>query len=527
MKILITEKIAPQGVDLLRQVGEVEIRLKPQPEELLASIRDAGVLLVRSQTQVTRAVIEAGPELKVIGRCGVGVDNIDLDAATKRGIIVVNSPWGNTIAAAELTIALLCAISRHLVPAALSLREGKWDRSRFMGLEITGKTLGLVGLGRVGSEVARRALGLGLRVIAYDVMVAPDRAAALGVEWVDLETLLQTADYVSLHVPLTGDTRHLIGREELARMKPTAYLINCARGGVVDETALLEALQNHQLAGAALDVWEQEPPGDNPLLKLDNVLPTPHLGASTWEAQENVAIDVARQVVEVLQGRPVAGAVNIPALTPEIFSYLQPFLTLAEKIGLLQAQLAEGRLERVELSYSGDLAEHDVSMLTRAFLRGLLGWQLGAQAINFVNALAVAEDFGVDVSERKRPTSRDYTSLIAAQVVTESARHSASGTVFGQHDLRIVELDGYHVHVAPEGLSIVFSNMDRPGVIGQVGTILGNAQINIAGMQVGRESVGGHAVTVLNVDNPVPPEVQEELRRAEGMLWVKLVDFGV
>lgn len=524
--ILVTEKISDKGLEILRQGEEVRVEITPSGDRLVTLMREAVALLVRSQVKVTAEAIEAAPYLKIIGRCGAGVDNIDLAAATKRGILVVNSPEGNTIAAAEHTIAVMLALLRRIPAADASLRRGEWARSRFIGTEIAGKVLGIIGLGRIGSEVARRAQGLGLRPIASDPLVTPERARSVGVELLPLEAVLEQADVITLHLPLTRQTHHLLGAAQLALMKPTAYLINCARGGIVDEAALEEALRSGRLAGAAIDVWEKEPPGPHPLLQLENVVATPHLAASTHEAQENVAVDVARQVVAALQGRPVTSAVNIPALTPEAYAQMEPYLTLADKLGSFLAQLADGRLQRVELSYSGGPLPENAELLTRTFIRSLLSPSLGQYTINFVNALLIAEERGITVVQRPRSKGGDYTHLIAAKVVTDGGTHSAAGTIFGQRDLRIVLLDGYRVNIVPEGLILVFSNVDKPGVIGRVGTILGNAQVNIAGMQVGRQTPGGEAVTVINVDQPVPPKVQQEIAQAEGLVWLKLADFG-
>jgi len=524
--ILVAEKISEKGLEILGQAGEVRVEINPPFDHLRALVAEAVALVVRSQVKVTREVIEAASRLKIIGRCGAGVDNIDLAAATQRGILVVNSPGGNTIAAAEHTIALMLSLLRRIPIADASLRRGEWNRSRFIGTEVVGKTLGIIGLGRIGSEVARRAQGLGLRTIASDPLVAPERARSAGVELLPLETVLEQADIVTLHLPLTRQTRHLLGADQLARMKPTAYLINCARGGIVDEAALVEALRAGRLAGAAVDVWEKEPPGDHPLLQLENVVVTPHLGASTREAQDSVAMDVAQQVVAALQGRPVTSPVNIPALTPEAYAQMEPYLTLADKLGSFLAQLSDGRLQRVELSYSGGALPENAELLTRTFIRSLLAPSLGQHTINFVNALLIAEERGITVVQRPRSEAGDYTHLIAVEVVTDQGSHSAAGTVFGQRDLRIVWLDGYRVNIVPEGLILVFSNIDKPGVIGRVGTILGNAQVNIAGMQVGRRTPGGEAVTVINVDQPVAPAVQQEIAQAEGLVWLKLADFG-
>lgn len=525
-RVLVADAIAPEGIRVLEEEGfEVEVRLGLSEEELVRLIPDYDALLVRSGVRVTRPILEAGRRLQVVGRCGVGVENIDVEAATERGILVINSPGGNTIAAAEHTWALMLALARRIPEAVQSLRSHRWERSRFMGIELHGKTLGIIGFGRIGSEVARRARAFQMRVLAYDPWVSPERVRQLGGELTHLETLLREADFVTLHVPLTPETRHLINAERLALMKPTAYLINCARGEVVDEEALAAALREGRLAGAALDVWSQEPPFESPLLALPQVLPTPHLGASTVEAQTKVAVDVAEQVVAVLRGGLPRTPVNLPAVPPEVLYRLQPYMRLAEKLGLLLIRLAPGAVRQVEMHYYGEALREEVQPITRAFLQGLLQPILEVP-VNLVNAEHIARQRGIDVIERIHAEESLYTNLVRAFLHTEAGLCSAGGTVVGEGELRIVYLDDYPIYLEPRGYVLLVHNYDQPGAIGRIGTVLGNAGINIANMQVGRLVRGEQAVMVLNLDEPVPMEVLQEVQAGPRIISARLIDFG-
>lgn len=529
MKVLVTEPISENGLEILRQAAPVDVRLDLSSDELVAAIRDYSVLIVRSATQVTAQVIEAAEGLKIIGRCGVGVDNIDVEAATRRGVLVVNSPYGNTQAAAEQTIALLCALARNLTAAAASLAAGEWNRSRFVGTELHDKTLGIVGFGKIGSEVARRAHGLGMRVIVHDPLLNAERARMHNVTVVPLEELLAQSDFASFHVPLNRHTQYLLNAERIALMKPTARIINCARGGVVDELALAEALRAGRLAGAAIDVWEHEPPlGEHrsPLLDAPNVIATPHLGASTAEAQEMVAVDVARQVLDAWRGEPVQGAVNLPALEAEEHRRLKPYLHLAEQLGGLLAQLAAGsRLARVEIGYLGKLHDAPTAPLSRAVLRGLLRTFHGDETINYVNVPSVVQECGIQVAETRSLESTTYHSVLRVKLSCDTVEHVAEGSCFGT-DPRVVSLDGYPFNIVPEGHLLVWWNTDQPGVIGKVGTLLGDGGVNIAGMQLGRDCVGGRAISIVEVDNVVAEELRHKILAIPGMLEVRAVDFG-
>lgn len=522
--VLITDKIAQEGVRLLERTAEVDYRPGLDEQDLIELIPNYEALVVRSQTRVTGPVIERAERLKVIGRAGVGVDNIDTDAATAKGIVVINSPGGNSIAVAEHTMALLLSLPRNLPAAHDSVLRGEWRRKDFVGMQVRGKTLGLIGVGRIGSEVARRAAAFGMRIIGYDPFLSQTRAKALGVELCDEDTVLRQADFVSLHVPLTPETKHLIDAEALQKMKPRAWLLNCARGGIVDEKALVDALESGHLSGAALDVFETEPPTDPRLLKCPRVIFTPHLGASTEEAQIDVAVDVATQVADMLQGRPPRTPVNIPIIRGEVLERLRPYLELAGKLGFLQARLTRGRMISVALTYRGKLAEEETGVLTRCFLAGLMGCLLG-RGVNLVNAPLIAENRGIEVVESKRQKAADYASLVSTEVVTQKGTHVIEGTVFRENDPRVVSIDGYRIDVAPRGQILLVYHLDKPGIIGRACLILGKAAINIAGMQVGREEIGGDSVMVLNVDSPVPPEVVSEIEKLDLISGVTPVDF--
>jgi D-3-phosphoglycerate dehydrogenase len=512
MKVLISDPMAEDGVAYLRQRAEVDVRTGMSPEELIRIIPEYDALVVRSETRVTAEVIEAGARLQVVGRAGVGIDNIDVAAATRRGIVVVNAPTGNNVAAAEHTIAMMLAMARQIPQAYTSLRKGEWKRSRFMGVELRGKTLGVVGLGRIGTEVARRAQGLEMRVIAFDPYLSVEHAEKLGVEAMGLDELLQRADFVTLHVPLTAQTTGLIGAEQLRRMKPTARLINCARGGIVDEGALLEALDQGVIAGAALDVFSREPlAADSPLLRHDKVVVTPHLAGSTFEAQVEVALDVAEQIVAVLQGRSARYAVNAPVISPEAMSVLGPYMDLAGKLGSLATQISDGQLRSIEVTYAGEIADLDTSPLKAMVIKGLLQPIL-AEEINLVNAPVIARGRGLDVVERKTAQVNNYSNLITVQVDTDSSSHAVAGTtMLGEPHL--VRVDRYWVDVVLAGGTMLFSyHRDRPGMIGHVGTVLGQANVNISFMAVGRLAPKGEALMVIGVDDPVGPDLVEKLQ---------------
>ncbi|MCD4767327.1 MAG: phosphoglycerate dehydrogenase [Methanosarcinales archaeon] len=521
MKVLVSDSLSEKGIEILEKGAEVDVRTGMSPEELKACIGEYDALVVRSQTQVTEDVIEAAENLKIIGRAGVGVDNIDVEAATQRGIIVINAPEGNMISAAEHTIAMMMAISRNIPQANQSMRAGKWDRKLFMGVEVRGKTLGVVGLGRIGTEVAKRAQGMEMNIMAYDPFISEERAADLGVKLTTVEDIVLNADYITVHTPLTKDTRNLIDREEFEKAKPGVRIINCARGGIINEEALAEAVASGKVAAAAIDVFTSEPPTGSPLLEQDNIIVTPHLGASTKEAQVNVAVDVAEQIINFNQGLPVKNAINMPYVKQEIMKVLQPYLPLAEKIGKLAAQLMEEKYERIEVSYSGEIADWDTGPVTVAALKGLLEFAMGS-SVNYVNAPVIAKERKIKVVESKSKTTESYSNLIMVNIFNNGKVKTVGGTMVGTNP-RIVQIDEFSIDVLPLGHMIIALHEDHPNIIGPCCMLLGNHDINIAGMQVGRIKAGGTAIMALNVDSEVNEEILNEIRAVKGILNAKMV----
>jgi D-3-phosphoglycerate dehydrogenase / 2-oxoglutarate reductase len=511
-RVLVTDSLQEVGVEALRAEGlEVDVVPTLPPAELARRIGPYAGLIVRSASKVTAEVVAGAASLEVIGRAGVGLDNVDVEAASRRGIVCMNTPGGNTIAAAEHTMALLLAMARRLPQAHAHLKGGKWERERFVGTEVYGKTLGVVGLGRIGAEVARRAQGFAMTVIAYDPYLGQEVAQRLGVELTDLDGLYRRADFITVHVPLTKDTRALIGADELAKMKDGVRIVNCARGGIVEEAALAAAIQAGKVAGAALDVFEQEPPWGTPVLDLDGVVVTPHLGAATEEAQTAVAVAIAQQVADLLLRGIVRNAVNAPSVDPEVLKELAPYLTLAAKLGSFLGQVAQGRMAEVTLRYAGEVASFAVQPLTVTFLRGLLAVIL-EETVTDVNAPFLARQRGLRVVETRTSVSEDYASLLSATLATDAGTWQVAGALFHKKEPRIVQVDGYGIEAHAAGWMLVFSNDDVPGVIGQIGTVFGRHGINIAGMQLGRERPGGRAVSILNLDSPVPDHVLAEIR---------------
>lgn len=522
-RILVADPIAQDGVDILSRGADVDVRTGQSSDALIAMIGDYDALVVRSETKVTAAVIAAGTRLQVIGRAGVGVDNIDIPAATERGITVVNAPTGNTVSAAEHTIGLMLAMARHIPAADASLRAGEWKRSAFVGVEVRGKTLGVIGLGQVGSEVARRARGLDMRVVGHDPFVPEERARALGVELASLDELLQQADFICVHTTLTQGTRGLIGPEEIARMKPSVRLINTARGGVIDEAALAEAVRSGRIAGAAIDVFVKEPPDDRSLIETPGIIVTPHLGASTAEAQERVAVDVADQILKVLRGEPAAYAVNAPLVAPETMRAIAPFVPAAEMISSLATQLVEGQLRDAEIVYNGELALHDTGVLRAAVIRGLLK-PVSEENVSIVNANLIAERRGLHVVETKDPEEGDGAAdLITVRLRTSAGNVSVSATV--EHGVtHIVEIDELRVDVTPGGgVLLLCDNQDRPGMIGAVGMKMRDFDINISAMKVGRRQARGRALMVLELDEAPTPEQLKEIEAIPDIFSARLV----
>jgi D-3-phosphoglycerate dehydrogenase len=521
----LTDPLGPEGLARLREQPDLEIDARPglSPTALAAAVRDVDALIIRSATRVTADVLAAAERLRVIGRAGIGVDNVDVDAATKKGIVVMNTPGGSNVTTAEHAIALLLALARNVPQAAAAVRAGRWERERWIGTEVCNKVLGILGLGNVGTIVAERALGLRMTVIAYDPFVTTEAAARLRVELVPLDELWARSDFLTIHTPLTAETRGLVGRDVLARMKRGVRIVNCARGGIVDEEALAAAIGAGQVAGAALDVLAQEPPRpDHPLLALDRVICTPHLGASTGEAQVNVAVAIAQQVADFLCRGIIQNAVNVPSLSREVLQVLAPYLRLAEKLGALQAQLNPEAPLEVTVQASGEVPERELRSLIAAVLRGLLG-QLLESSVNYVNAPTIARERGIRVIESRAPHPADYLNALVVRVRTASRTGVVEGAVFGAETIRLTKIDGFRMEAVPEGHILMLHNRDVPGVVGRVGTLLGENGINIAGIELGRERVGGMALSLIHVDDAVAPAVLAELRRLPQIVTAHLL----
>ena len=522
MKVLITDPISEEGIDTLRSQAQVDIRLGLKPEEIISTIGDYEALIVRSQTQVSAEVIQAGKKLQVIARAGVGVDNIDVDEATQRGIVVVNAPTGNTISAAEHTIALMLSLARHIPQANAMLKSGVWRRSDFMGTEVRDKTLGIIGLGNVGSEVARRARGLQMKLIAHDPFISVDYARNLQVELVSLKQLVKESDFISLHLPLTPSTKGLIGAKELALVKPTVRIINTARGGLIDEKALVKAVKEKRVAGAAIDVFSTEPATESILFEDDNIIVTPHLGASTTEAQTMAAKDVAEQVIDVFKGQPARYSVNAPFISVETLSVLAPFMKVASTLGKLASQLAEGQTNAIQIKYEGEISNYDTNALKAAVLGGLLEG-VSEERVNLVNASIVAARRGLTVVEQKEATCENYASLITVEVTTNVGITIAAGTVM-RGEPHIVRVNNYWIDIVPTGGYFLFSDhQDRPGLIGAVGKITGDADINISAMHVSRLKPREQALMILALDEPLPEEQQQQMLSLPDVYTAKVV----
>lgn len=528
MKVLVTDSISKEGLEILKEAGiTVEERPGITQEDLLNAISDADGLIIRSNTKVTEEVVAAAQRLKVVGRAGSGLDNVNIPACNKRGIVVMNTPGGNTNSAAEHTMAMIMSISRHIPQATASMKAGKWEKKRFMGQELAGKCLGIVGIGRIGSILAQRAQCLGMTVIAYDPHALPDMVKQLGVSIMELDELLAKADYISIHTPLTPETKGMFDASKFALMKKGAYIVNCARGGVINEKDLYDALVSGHLAGAALDVFEKEPTSleGTPLLSLDNFICTPHLGASTREAQENVAVAVARQIADYLIKGEIRNAVNVPSVSAETMAKIGPFLSLAEKLGAFQTNLATGPMEEIQIIYQGELAELDSKPITISAIKGVLTPIL-KEEVNFVNALMQAKDRGIQVTETKNVTSEEFTNLLTIRVRTKDGNiNEVAGTIFGKKEPRIVRINDFRLEAALEGHILLIYNEDRPGVIGRIGMCLGNAGINIARMQVGQDHSHKRNVILLSTDEMVTSEIITNLMQQDGVSRVKAVEL--
>ncbi|MGL5134018.1 MAG: phosphoglycerate dehydrogenase [Planktothrix sp.] len=517
-KVLVSDSIDQVGIDILSQVAQVDVKIGLPPEELVRIIPEYDALMIRSGTRVTQEIIEAADNLKIIGRAGVGVDNVDIPAATRKGIVVVNSPEGNTIAAAEHALAMMLSMSRYIPDANQSVKSGKWDRKSFVGVEVYKKTLGIVGLGKIGSHFAAAAKAMGMKLLAYDPFISQERADQIGCRLVDLDLLVQESDYITLHIPKTKETHHLFNAEVFAKMKPTARLINCARGGVIDEAALADALRTGQIAGAALDVFENEPlEADSPLRELGSkIVLTPHLGASTEEAQVNVALDVAEQIRDVLLGLPARSAVNIPGLYPDVLEKLKPYLQLAETLGNMVGQLAGGRIDFLDVRLQGELAGTKSQAVVVASLKGLLSQAL-RERVNYVNASIEAKERGIRVIETRDASLMDYTGSLHLEAKGSLGTHSVTGALLGDHEIRITSVDDFPINVPPTRYMLFTLHRDVPGIIGKIGSLLGSFNVNIASMQVGRKIVRGEAVMVLSLDDPLPEGILAEIIKVSGI----------
>lgn len=528
-KIFVADDVSESGLGPLRSSGfTVEKRPGLAPPELCEALKDCEGLIVRSETKVTADLLDAASSLRVIGRAGVGVDNIDVPAATIRGVVVMNAPDGNTITTAEHTIAMLISLARSIPQASSSLKSGSWDRKKFIGVELQGKTLGIVGLGRIGRVVALRARALGMLIVAYDPFIAPEQARDLEVELVPLDEVYERADFLTVHTPLTSETRGIVDREALSKMKKGARIINCARGGLIDEDALYEALTSGAIAGAALDVFSEEPPpADHKLLHLDQVIVTPHLGASTREAQEGVAFTVAEQMRDFLLTGALRGAVNVPAISTKEFHLIQPYVTLAESLGRFQAQLVDTAVSEVRIEYAGEIVDIDAASVTRAFLAGLLR-DISAR-VNVVNAFLIAEERGIKVTTTYVRTGGDMAPAIRTEITAGQSRHSLAGTLFGygeqRREGRITEIDGFNLEAMPHGHMLVTRSHDVPGVIGGIGTILGQGGVNISRFHLGRRERGGEAMAVIEVDAPLSKDTLQSLRSLEQVISAQPIEL--
>jgi D-3-phosphoglycerate dehydrogenase len=522
MKILVADPVAKEGIEALKAQAQVDVKLGLKPDELKKVIGDYEALVVRSETKATADIIQAGKKLQVIARAGVGLDNIDVEAATRQGVVVVNAPTGNTIAAAEHTVAMMLALARHIPQANAKLKSGLWQRSDYMGVELRGKTLGIIGLGNVGSEVARRAQAFNMRLIGYDPFVTSDYARNLAVELVTLEQLIKTSDFITLHLPLTSQTKMLLGAKELGKVKPTVLIINCARGGLIDEEALLKAVEAGKVAGAAVDVFVKEPVTDSILFQSDKIIVTPHLGASTAEAQASVALEVAEQVMAVLKGQPAKYAVNAPQIPAELLSVLAPFMQVASTLGSLTRQLMEGQINSIRIKYNGEIASYDTAAIKASVIGGLLEG-ISEERINLINAGVIAAQRGIKIMEQKETTCENYASMITLEAVTDAGMTAVAGTVL-RGETHIVRVNDFWLDIVPTGGYFLFSDhRDRPGLIGAVGSITGKADINISSMQLARLKLRGQALMILALDEPLPDKQIQKILDLEDVHTAKVV----
>jgi D-3-phosphoglycerate dehydrogenase len=525
-KILVSDPLSQKGLEILGTEKHLKFDLRPglPKEELKRILPEYDAIIIRSETKLTREIIEAAKHLKVIGRAGIGLDNVDLAAATKKGVVVMNTPQENAIAAAEHSIAMMLAASRKIPQATASMKVGKWEKKKFMGVEFYNKTLGIVGIGVIGTVVADRARALRMKVVGYDPYLPEEAAGKKGVDLVSLDELLARSDFITIHTPLTEETRSLIDKNAFAKMKDGVILVNCARGGIVNEKDLYDAIKQKKVAGAALDVFETEPAIGNPLLELEEVISTPHLGASTAEAQENVAIAIAQQIVDYLFHGEARNAVNMTAVSPDILPLLRPYLKLGEKLGSFLGQISNYAIEEVLIEYHGEVVEYGTKPITISILKGLLTPFVG-ETVNFVNAEVMARERGIRITESTRAQAEDFTSLIAISGRSKMEENYIAGSLFGRNELRIVKLNDFLIEAIPEGQILLINNYDKPGVIGNIGTALGSRNINIATMQFGRDRMGGNAISLLHLDAPLPPGVLGEILRLPNIISVRQIQL--
>jgi D-3-phosphoglycerate dehydrogenase len=525
MKILVSDSLSEEGLKILKEEKnfQVDVKTGMKPEELKEVIKDYDALIVRSATKANKEIIEAATKLKVIGRAGVGLDNVDLAIATERGIVVMNAPAGNTISTCEHTMSMLLALARNIPQANASTKKGEWKRSKFMGLELYKKTLGIIGLGRIGREVASRAASFGMKIKGYDPYITKEVAEEFGIEVVELEDLLKGSDFITVHVPLTEDTTHMISDKQFALMKKGCRVLNCARGGIIDEQALIKAIKEEKISGAALDVFEAEPPDENcELLKLDNVIVSCHLGASTEEAQVNVAIEIAECVRDFLLGKGIRNAANYPNIDAELYKALQPYIIMSEKLGNFASQIVEGRIKEVEVKYSGEITKYDTASLSMAIMKGMLSPVL-KETVNFINAIPLARSRGIQIQQTKTSGDEEFMNLVSLMVKSDKETKTVAATLSPKREPRIVKINDFYVEAAPFGQLLVMKNWDVPGIIGNIGTLLGKHKINIAAMVFGRKTPGGEAVSILNIDSPVSPEILDKIKKIENILEVKSI----
>ncbi len=520
-RVLISDDLSPEGVEILKNTPgiEVDVRTKMTPDELKTVIGNYDALIIRSATKVTSEIVALADRLKAVGRAGIGLDNVDIPAASKRGIVVMNTPGGNSVTTGEHAIALMLSLNRKIPQATASMKAGKWEKSKFTGRELLNKTLGIVGIGRVGAIVADRALGLKMKVIAYDPFISAETAEKMGIALTSLDEIFETADFITVHTPMTKETRGIINAAAFARMKKEVCVINCARGGIISEKDLYEALVSGRIAGAALDVFEEEPTKNMDLLSLPNVICTPHLGASTDEAQINVAVSIAEQISAYLTTGEISGAVNFPAVSAELLSIIGPYLSLAEKLGRFEAQLVSGAIEEVAIEYSGEILNYNVAPLTISLLKGLLTPILN-EGVNFINAPLIAKERGIRVVEARSSEIKDYTSMISVAIKTDKATTFAAGTIFGRQEPRIVRINKFTVEVILTGRLFVVYNNDKPGVIGNIGTLLAQNGVNISHLNLSRQQIDGQAMVILGTDSVVAPDVVNKLRNLPNILSV-------